>query len=218
MLPSRTKKNTYIIFLAAFNKDPKVIQAVFESSQLTNIDKNVTGQNGTTVLHYAAQTKHSHKPLAFLLKNAMKFNLNINQLCNNQGNVFHHACVFGTEETVKFLIQNAKKYNIYLNLRNIDGYTPFHSACYYGKLQIVEMLLENSKQHKINLFSLNNAGMDGQGIAEQKGHTDVVNLIKDWKRNVFDEVLLQLEGIQQLGDPRITLAINLIKDVKGNAN
>ena len=124
----RTKKNTYIIFLAAFNKDPKVIQAVFESSQLTNIDKNVTGQNGTTVLHYAAQTKHSHKPLAYLLTNAKKFNLNINQLCNNQGNVFHHACAFGTKETVEFLIQIAKKYIIDLNLRDVNGNTPFHIA------------------------------------------------------------------------------------------
>ena len=59
---------------------------------------------------------------------------------------------------------------------------------------------------------------NGQAYAKQNGHTDVVKLIKDWKSHVFDEVLLQLEGIQQFGDPRITLAINLIKDVKDNAN
>jgi len=35
----RTKKNSNIIHLAALNKDPNVIQAVFESSQLRNIDK-----------------------------------------------------------------------------------------------------------------------------------------------------------------------------------
>ena len=73
-------------------------------------------------------------------------------------------------------------------------------------------------QHKINVVSSSNDGMDGQALAEQEGHADVVKLIKDWKSHVFDEVILQLEGIQQFGDPRITLAINLIKDVKGNAN
>ena len=191
----RTNKHSHFIHFAALNKDPKVIQAVFESSQLTNIDKNATDCNGLTVFHYAAQNKHSHKPLAYLLENSMKFNLNINQSNNYQGNVFHHACGFGTEETLKFIIQNAKKYNIDLNLRNIHGNTPFNNACILGQFQVVEILLKNSKEHKINVVSVNNYGEDGQALAEQKGHTDVVNLIKDWKRNVFDEVLLQLEGI-----------------------
>merc|ERR1711884_684460 len=127
----------------------------------TNIDKNVTNQNGRTVLHYAAQTKHSHKQLAYLLTNAKKFNLNINQLCNYRGNVFHKACGFGTEETVKFLIQNAKKYNIDLNLKDGSGYTPFHLACYYGQLQIAETLLKNSKKHQINVVAVTNHGNNG---------------------------------------------------------
>ena len=119
------------------NKDPKVIQALFESSQLTNIDKNATNENGSTVLHCAAHNNYSNKPLTYLLKNATKFNLNINQLTNSQGNIFHKACGFGTEETVKFLVQNAKKYNIDLNLREINGDTPFHIACFHGKLKNV---------------------------------------------------------------------------------
>jgi len=199
----RTKRNDHIIHLSALNKDPKVIQAVFESSQLTNIDKNVAHQFGETVLHYAAQNKHSHEPLAYLLKNAMKFNLNINQLDNYQENIFHSACGFGTEETVKFLIQNAKKYNIDLNLRDINGDTPFHCASYHGKLQIVEIILQNSKKHEINVFSFNNAGKDGLAYAEHKGHTDIVKLIKDWKRKdseeSFNQVLTQLKGFEKFG-------------------
>ena len=132
----------------------------------------------------------------------MKFNFNINQLDNNQRNVFHDACAFGTKETVEFLIQNAKKYNIDLNLRDNLGYTPFHLACYYGKLQIAETLLENSKQYKINVVSLN-AGKDGQALAEQEGYTDVVNLIKDWKRKdavePFDQMLTKLKGLEKFG-------------------
>merc|ERR1712062_399765 len=174
-------KTEHIIHLSAKNKDPKVIQALFESSELTNFDKNATNCAGATVFHFAAQNKHSHKPLAYLLTNAMKFNLNINQLDKYQDNVFHVACAFGTEETVKFLIQNAKKHNIDLNLRDNFGNTPFHLACYFGQPQIVEILLKNSKEHKINVVSLSNAGNDGQAIAEQRRHTDVVNLIKDWK-------------------------------------
>ena len=159
----------------------------------------------------------------------MKFNLNINQLDDFQGNVFHMACGFGTEETVKFLIQNAKKYNIDLNLRNNCGSTPFHLACCNGKLQIVESLLKNSKKHKINVVSLNNSGKDGQAYSEQKGHTDSVKLLKDWKRKqsnevtshvqfIHDEVLLQLEKSEQSGDPSIARAIKLIKELKENTN
>ena len=164
-------------------------------------------------------------PLIYLLKNAMKFNLNINQLSNSRQNVLHKACGFGIEETVNFLIQNAKKYNIDLNLRDRIGDTPFHLACSMGKLETVEMLLKNSKQHKINVVSVNINGMDGQASAEEKGHTDIVSLIKEWNRkqsneeltcNVHDEVLFQLEGIEQSGDPRIAYAIKLIKKLKKN--
>ena len=182
-----------------FTRFLEVIQAIFESRQLTNIDKNVTNQFGATVFHFAAQNKHSHEPLVYLLKNAMKFNLNINQLCRYQRNVFHDACGFGTEESVKFLIQNAEKYNIDLNLRDNIGYTPFHEACNHGQLQIVKMLLMNSKEHKINVFSVTNHGKDGQAYAKQKGHTDVVNLIKDWKVEPFDQMLTKLKGLEKFG-------------------
>ena len=222
----RTNKHNHIIHLASWNKDPKVIQALFESSQLTNIDKNATAQNGHTVLQHAAENKQSIKPLAYLLKNGMKFNLNINHLDDLQGNVFHNACEFGTEETVKFLLQNAKKYNIDLSLRNIYGNTPFHRACSHGKLQIVKTLLNNSKKHKINVVSLSNSGKDGQAYAEQKGHTDIVELIKYWKRkqsnevtsHIQDEILYQLETNQQSKDLRIARAIKLIKELKENKN
>ena len=222
----RTNKHNHIIHLASWNKDPKVIQALFESSQLTNIDKNATAQNGHTVLQHAAENKQSIKPLAYLLKNGMKFNLNINHLDDLQGNVFHNACEFGTEETVKFLLQNAKKYNIDLSLRNIYGNTPFHRACSHGKLQIVKTLLNNSKKHKIYVVSLSNSGKDGQAYAEQKGHTDIVKLIKDWKRkqsneatsHIQDEILYQLETNQQSKDLRIARAIKLIKELKENKN
>ena len=219
----RTKENVHIIHLAAKNKDPKVIQAVFESSQLTNIDMNATDCNGLTVFHFAASNKHSYEPLAYLLGNAMKFNLNINQLNDYQGNVFHYACGYGTEETVKFLIQNAKKHNINLNLRDNLGNTPFHLACYHEKLQIVDILLKNSKKHKINVASVNNNGKDGQTIAEQRRHTDVVNLIKDWKRKdavePFNQMLTQLKGIEKIGlsDEQKKLldnVTNLIKEQK----
>ena len=134
---------------------------------------------------------------------------------------------------MKFLIQNAKKYNIDLKLRNINGDTPFHYACYHGKVQIVEILLKNSKQHKINVVSVNNNGKDGQALAEQKGHTDILNLIKDWKRNqnyeelrshIDDDLLFQLEsfeGFEQSGDPRVArliATIKLIKELKENKN
>ena len=118
--------------------------------------------------------------MAYLLTNAKKFNLNINQLSNSQGNVFHSACGFGTEETVKFLIQNAKKYNIDLNLRNFRAECPFHLACYYGQLQIAETLLKNSKKHQINVVSVTNHGNNGLALAEQQGHVVLAIRFKNW--------------------------------------
>jgi len=221
----RSNQNVHIIHSAAWNKDSKVIQAVVESNQLTNIDKNATDCYGNTVFHYAVENKHSNEPLAYLLENAMKFNLNINQLNNYQSNVFHHACGFGTGKTVKFLIQNSEKYNIDLNLRNNFGDTPFHGACFNGKLQNVEILLKNSKKHKINVVAVNNAGKDGQAYAEQKGHTDVVKLIKDWKRNqtyeelrsqIDEEILFQLNKIEVSGDQYHANAISLITKLREN--
>ena len=96
-------------------------------------------------------------------------------------------------------------------------------------LQIVDELLKNSKQYKINVVSLNNNGKDGQALAEQEGHTDVVKLIQDWKKKqsnevpshiqlIHDEILFQLEGSQHSGDPRILSAISLIKEIKENTN
>ena len=197
----RTVKNSHILHSAALNKDPKVIQAVLESKQLMNIDKNVTGFHGRTVLHYAAENSHSHKPLAYLLRNAKKFNLNVNQMDDYHGNIFHRACGFGIKETVKFVLQNAKKYNIDLNLRNNQGSTPFHHACFYGKLQNVEILLKNSKKHNINVFSINNSGKDGQALAQEKSHTKIVELIADWKgrysKDSFNQILTQLKGAEK---------------------
>ena len=65
--------------------------------------------------------------------------------------------------------------------------------------------------------------MDGQGYAEQEGHTDVVNLIKDWKRKdavePFNQMLTQLKGIEKIGlsDEQKKLldnVTNLIKEQK----
>ena len=126
----------------------------------------------------------SEKLLPIILrgKNATKFNLKINQLDNFHLSVFHSACVLGIEETIKFLIQNAKKYAIDLNARSIRGNTPFHMACFFGKLRTVEILLKHSKKHNIDICSKNNDGIDGQALAEQEGHNDIVKLIKDWKQ------------------------------------
>ena len=113
--------------------------------------------------------------------------------------------------------------NSLLNLRDNLGNTPFHLACYHEKLQIVDILLKNSKKHKINVASVNNNGNDGQAIAEQRRHTDVVNLIKDWKRKdavePFNQMLTQLKGIEKIGlsDEQKKLldnVTNLIKEQK----
>ena len=181
----RTKEeNEHILHAATLNRDPKVTQAVFESKQLINADKNVTNDEGQTVFHFAAQNDHSpmaYSALVYLLKNATKFNLKINQLTRDHENVFHPACRFGHQETVKFLIQNAKKYAIDLNMRDMDGNTPFQIAIQHGQFHKVKILLENSKKYNINIYSKNNNGMDGQDLAEYEGRTKIAKLIKSWK-------------------------------------
>ena len=180
---TRRTKNIkgHILHAATFNKDPKVTQAVFENKRLMNTGKNVTTSYKYTVFHSAACNEFSAKPLAYLLENATKFNLKINQLTRDHENVFHPACRFGHQETVKFLIQNAKKYAIDLNMRDRDGNTPFQIAIQHGQFHKVKILLENSKKYNINIYSKNNNGMDGQDLAEYEGRTKIVKLIKSWK-------------------------------------
>ena len=180
---TRRTKNIkgHILHAATFNKDPKVTQAVFENKRLMNTAKNVTTSYKYTVFHSAACNEFSAKPLAYLLENATKFNLKINQLTRDHENVFHPACRLGKQETVKFLIQNAKKYAIDLNMRDMDGNTPFQIACQHGQFHKVKILLENSKKYNINIYSKNNNGMDGQDLAEYEGRTKIVKLIKSWK-------------------------------------
>ena len=193
-----------MLYLAATNKnDPIVIQVLFESKQLMHTDKSITNVDGETVVHFAARNQYSAKPLAYLLENATRFNLNVNQLDNLHQSVFHHACMHGNKkgngDTVLFLIQNQKKYDIDLNQRNISGYTPIHLACLSGKLTHVEILLRNSKEHNIDVCSKDNNGMDIQAMAELKGHIDVVKLIKDWKNVlVIKERLERLERLEWL--------------------
>ena len=85
----------------------------------------------------------------------------------------------------------------------------------------------NSKKYKINVIAVNNDGNDGQVIAEQKGRTDIVKLIKEWKRNqskevtsnIHDEILFQLGRIQDPGDRMIAShVIKLVQDLKENTN
>ena len=171
----------HILHAATNNKDPKVTQAVFENKRLMNTAKNVTTSNKYTVLHSSACNEFSAKPLAYLLENATKLNLKINQFSRFHENVFHPACRLGKQETVKFLIQNAKKYAIDLNMRDMDGNTPFQIAFQHGQFHKVKILLENSKKYNINIYSKNNNGMDGQDLAEYEGRTKIVKLIKNWK-------------------------------------
>ena len=171
----------HILHAATNNKDPKVTQAVFENKRLMNTAKNVTTLNKYTVFHLSACNEFSAKPLAYLLENATKLNLKINQFSRFHENVFHPACRLGKQETVKFLIQNAKKYAIDLNMRDMDGNTPFQIACQHGQFHKVKILLENSKKYNINIYSKNNNGMDGQDLAEYEGRTKIVKLIKNWK-------------------------------------
>ena len=215
------KDNNHILQMAALNKDPKVIQTLMESKQLKKTDKNVTNCHGNTLLHFAAANKHSVKPFAYLIRNAKKFNLKINQLDRFNRNFFHAACLTGgSKEIVLFIIQNSKKYSIDLNLQSIDGERPFHYACNKGKLENVKILLNNSKKYKIDVSSLTNHGRDGQASAERMGHTDIVNLIKDWKKkeskemiNQFqNEILTRFQAMKDNDDPnaRRQIADNVI--------
>ena len=201
-------KDFHVVHNAAFNRDPKVIEAVLESPKLAKIDKNVTTAGGYTVFHQAAKNNHSHEPLAYLMQNAERFDLNVNQLNDSHQNVFHTACQHGNRNIVEFIIHNGDKYPVDLNLRDNNGCTPFHFACFNGRLKVVKELLKFSKKFEINVFSSSNCGYDGQDFAEHKGHTNISKLIKKWRREqsqvmkneINDDILNNLEVLDVLSN------------------
>ena len=156
----------------------RIVKLFLDNKKKMAIDVNAQYE-GWTPLFYATSFNN-----ALVIKQLLNHGLDVTFRSTIEQNVFHIACGFGTEDTVNFLIQNARKYNVDLNLRDTNGYTPFHIACFNGKLENVKILLKNSKFifRKINVHSLTNRCEFGQDLAEQNGHTDVVNLIKDWRR------------------------------------
>ena len=77
------------------------------------------------------------------------------------------------------IMKNSARFNIELNAKdNFFGWTAFHYACLYGYTSIVDMMINNSESLKLDLTARTKRGNTGFQLAQDWGHTNVVNLIR----------------------------------------
>ena len=69
-------------------------------------------------------------------------------------------------------------FNIDFNVKSTAGSTPLHLACCHGQFEVVKYLLENSKLKGIDITTKNNHQRTPEDLARQKGHSDILELLK----------------------------------------
>ena len=102
--------------------------------------------------------------------------------CNAFGNTpLHKAARGGQEVVIRRLCAVATargQLTVLVNRRNAQGFTALHDACLDGKTAAVAALLE-SAVGSIDLDLPDNAGKTALELASDKGHTPIVDLLRD---------------------------------------
>ena len=77
------------------------------------------------------------------------------------------------------LMKNSAQFNIDLNAKDNYGRTAFHWACYwYRSTNVIDIMINNSESFNLDLTARDNDGKTGFQLAQEKGNTDVVNMIR----------------------------------------
>ena len=77
------------------------------------------------------------------------------------------------------IIKNSARLNIDLNAKDNGGRTAFHWACYwYRSTNVIDIMINNSESFNLDLTARDNDGQTGFQMAQERGRTNVVNMIQ----------------------------------------
>ncbi|MHC4631174.1 MAG: ankyrin repeat domain-containing protein [Planctomycetota bacterium] len=182
------------IHLAAYKGDLDRVRSFIEKGA----DVNTTDSYGATPLHYAA-VRGSKDVVEFLITRCADVNVK-----KKSGDTpLHWAAISGRKDVVELLIDNAAN----INERGRWDYTPIYYAAWSGVTEAVELLVEKgadvnakdrwgwtplhymAKDDNRSMAQLiiakgadvnakDNSGETALSVAKEKGHTEVVELLR----------------------------------------
>ena len=131
-----------------------------------NVDSDIRGYNGKTLLHYACEYSHPSIFQYLLSKGADVFRLD-----NSHNSLIHYAAMGGLESVIKYLIELDDFFH--LNKPGFEGQTPLHYACWKGQLSVVKYLISAGAKVTIG----DNSGCTPLHKAAQGLHYDVIKYL-----------------------------------------
>ena len=90
-------------------------------------------------------------------------------------------------------IQLLQRFPQRINVVDTDGWTPLHYASHFGQYEIVKFLFQNYKAKGIDVAKRTNAGKTAEDLAWQKGHQNILDVLKIWTIKVTLPKLEELE-------------------------
>ena len=135
----------------------------------TDIRPTRSTGSGYTALHWATQLGYERIVRALLNKQASL----INMKTDDQRTALYYAAWFGHKAVVQELL---RQHDVNTNLRDADGDTALHKAAAYNRLEIARLILDAGASTQIS----NKQRQKARAIAQDKGYTDMVELIDSY--------------------------------------
>ena len=167
---SKEQANSSLLFHAAEEGNLSEVQRLLELDN-SEIDLNITDEDGRTPLYFAAQNGHIEVVKALLEKSA-----NVDARRNTGSTPLFIAAQNGHIEVVKILLEN--KANVDASRK--DSATPLCIAAHQGHTEVVKVLLQKGA----NVDARRNTGETPLYFAAQKGHIAVVTALLEKSANV----------------------------------
>ena len=174
-LEERNNFGNTVLHLTCSKRDIEIVDLVFNALAEMNSDIDFDAQNfhQSTPLHRACKNMNSDVAIQLL----QRFPEKIHDLGYQGYHVLHYAGRYGHVELLKYIFENSN-FNIDFNVKSTAGSTPLHLACCHGQFEVVKYLLENSKLKGIDITTKNNHQRTPEDLARQKGHSDILELLK----------------------------------------
>ena len=173
--------------LACRNGKAGIAEMIMKNSTRLNIDLDAKYNIIYYTAFHLACMNGQLKVAEILMKNSAEFKIELNGEDPNGQTGFHLACMNGQSKIVEMLMKNSAEFNIEWNAKEFFGQTAFHYACLHGRKNLVNLFLvefisshwrSTSESHKLDLTVRNKYKKTGFQLAQDRGKSDNVDLIK----------------------------------------